>query len=78
MSHPRGLFLLGCIIVSTITSAQEFRNIQLEQRGDFVDILYDLIGDAGRTYTIQVFSSHNDLSAPLEFVSGDFGEGIIS
>lgn len=77
MSFLRYCTFISFLFLPFITSAQEFRNIQLTQRGDFVDITFDLAGTDGRTYTILVLSSHNDASKALEFVSGDVGDGII-
>lgn len=73
----RACLILVCFLLSFFCRAQKFQNIQLELRGHYVDISYDLVGIEGRTYTILVYSSHNNSNTPLEFVSGDVGEGIV-
>lgn len=64
------LFLL---LVQSIT-AQNFIIQRIVQSSDDISIYYDLVDDnKNRKYFIQVFSSTNNYSSPLQKVTGDVG-----
>jgi hypothetical protein len=69
-----GLFLVLSFLFVETSLAQTFSIKRTEQSPDGLILYYDLVdGDKTRTYLIQVFSSHNNFTTPLQKISGDVG-----
>ena len=67
--------LLGLVAMTTL--AQSIQNVKATPQDGKVIVLYDLIGGKPeQKYTIDLFASHNNFSAPLTEVSGDVGKNI--
>lgn len=62
------------ILVASRSSGQTFTINRVEVSGDFVNLYYELT-DAleGRTYTVTMFSSHDNFISALQKVKGDVG-----
>ena len=58
------------------SKAQNIENLVFRLEGTDIIINYDLLGEVEESYFITVFSSHNEFSAPIQFVEGDVGENI--
>ena len=67
--------LLSCLIQTSW--AQTFLIKRTEQSPEGLILYYDLVDtDKTRTFFIQVFSSHNGFTVPLQKISGDVGINI--
>ena len=67
------LLILSC---SSVLLAQNVENVRASLDGNSVVILYDLIGDPGQTFRVELRSSHNNFGTPLRMVSGDIGDNV--
>ncbi len=68
------IFTIGCILVSTGCIAQQLDVKRVELKGDEVIIYYALLDSmAGRTYSINLYTSQDKYVNPQTHVSGDHG-----
>jgi hypothetical protein len=68
------LWLTAGISISVTAFCQVFSIRKLEIEGDKVNLFYDLFDSIpSRTYTIALFSSHDNFISPVQKVSGDLG-----
>jgi hypothetical protein len=68
-----GLLLFFCLFTFQ-TFGQRVTNVRAQARGNLVTITYDLQGTIiGQLYTVEVFSSHNEMAQPLVQVRGEVG-----
>jgi hypothetical protein len=72
-----GLLLLAALLLPAVSMAQSVLNVRAEAKGNLVYIAYDLKGSLpGQLFRVTVFSSHNNMQEPLQYVRGDVGEGV--
>ena len=65
------------ILLACASYAQRIDNLTTVLAGENIEITFDLIDDAGgQTFDVQLFSSHNNYTTPLLYVSGDIGEEV--
>ena len=65
------------ILLACASYAQRIDNLTTVLAGEHIEITFDLIDDAGgQTFDVQLFSSHNNYTTPLLYVSGDIGEEV--
>ena len=65
------------ILLACASYAQRIDNLTTVLAGENIEITFDLIDDAGgQTFDVQLFSSHNNYTTPLQYVSGDIGEEV--
>lgn len=65
------------LLVPFASLAQKIESPKAEAVGDKIIISYDLTqGVAGDKYTVSLFASHNNFSAPISKVLGDVGQNI--
>ena len=77
MSFRIYILVLLFHFVSNSILAQNITNVRAEMEGDIVRIRYDLVApDDDQLFTVEVYSSHDNFSEPLEYVRGDVGKGI--
>jgi len=79
LTNPYSKYLsicCGLLCISFTTTAQEIENLFYRVEGSNVIITYDLKGEPGQLFRIEVFSSHNNYSTKLIQISGDAGEHI--
>lgn len=71
--------LSGILCMLAFTSqAQRIENFRTEVKGRIIEITYDLISEEdGITFDLNLYSSLDNYTAPLKFVSGDVGEEIL-
>lgn len=70
------LFFLLCVCPLSVHS-QQINNIRFEPKGKFVFIFYDLTGEKGQRFVVNVYCSVDNEKSwgnPLQKVSGDVGE----
>jgi hypothetical protein len=70
---------VACILllIPLFVAAQKVENTKAEASGDKIIITYDLtVGEPGDRFTVSLFASHNNFSAPVTRVVGDVGQGI--
>lgn len=72
----RYFFIL--ILLVNVSYAQQIENLVPTLAGNNIEISYDLIGPEGTTYDLQLYSSIDNFTTPLKYVSGDIGEEIAS
>ncbi|MBY0435325.1 MAG: GPI anchored serine-threonine rich family protein [Cyclobacteriaceae bacterium] len=66
------IILLSCTALAM--RAQEFTIKKVELDGTKINVYYDLVDSiAGRSYTINIYSSRDNFIAPLAKVTGDLG-----
>ncbi len=71
------LLLLAALLQPAGSIAQSVLNVRAEAKGNLVYISYDLKGSLpGQLFRVSVFSSHNNMQEPLQYVRGDVGEGV--
>ena len=71
------LLLLAALLQPVGSIAQSVLNVHAETRGNLVYISYELKGSLpGQLFRVAVFSSHNNMQEPLQYVRGDVGEGV--
>ena len=59
------------ILLACASYAQRIDNLTTVLAGEHIEITFDLIDDAGgQTFDVQLFSSHNNYTTPLLYVSG--------
>lgn len=64
-------------LVPLFSFSQKIENTKAEATGEKIIITYDLIrGEPGDSYTVSLFASHNNFSAPLTRVIGDIGPNV--
>ena len=70
--------LLALLFLVSISSfSQEIENLKAIAQGDRIVITYDINGTlAGDKCDVQIYSSHNNFSTPLQGISGDIGNGL--
>jgi hypothetical protein len=62
------------LLTSLTVMSQTFSIRRLEVAGDKINLYYDLIDSvSSRTYTIALYSSHDNFVLPVQKVSGDLG-----
>jgi hypothetical protein len=70
-------FLLSIVllmVISNVTKSQNLAVQRVELKGDEVIVYYSLLDSlAGRTYSVNLYSSQDNFVNPLQFVSGDYG-----
>ncbi|QOI98429.1 MAG: hypothetical protein HRU69_13415 [Flammeovirgaceae bacterium] len=73
---PLGVILSACLLLVTgqFCIAQQFTIKRVELLNQQVIVHFDLTDDvSGRTYTLNVYGSHDNYLNPLQKLSGDFG-----
>jgi hypothetical protein len=71
------LLLLAALLQPAGSMAQSVLNVRAEAKGNLVYISYDLKESLpGQLFRVTVFSSHNNMQEPLQYVRGDVGEGV--
>jgi hypothetical protein len=60
-----------------ILQAQVVQELSYKIEGDKIRVTYNLKGEPSERYTITLFSSANDFSSPLQYVTGDVGDDVI-
>jgi hypothetical protein len=69
-------FIVGLLLISFFARGQSFENIRASQEGSRMIVIYDLVSErSNATYTVALYSSHNNFSQPVQRVSGDVGNG---
>ena len=64
-------------LVSVSGFSQKLENLNAIAQGDRIVITYDINGTlAGDKCDVQIYSSHNNFSTPLQRISGDVGNGL--
>jgi len=56
--------------------SQSVQFVRAQVSGENVIINYDLNGESGQIFNIEIYSSHNNFTIPLTRVSGDAGDNI--
>lgn len=69
-----GVFFLW---TASYVKAQNIQNFAFKIEGTKIRATYDLSGEKAERYTITLFSSANDFTTPLKYVTGDVGEDVI-
>ena len=72
------VFVLLTFILNMAASAQEIKNIRVNQEGNRVNVLYDLAGK-GQTFKVNLFYTVNDgqsWQGPLKGATGDVGDKV--
>jgi hypothetical protein len=70
------IFLLVCHIHA---AGQKIENVKATLSGDYIVVDYDLSdAPSESTFIIELFSSHNNFSAPVASVSGDVGSNVLA
>jgi hypothetical protein len=65
------------VLLSNKISAQTVENIVAEQKGNSIEITYDLSSTTkGQKFTLELFSSKDNFKFPLQYVTGDAGSEI--
>lgn len=82
LDHMRKRYQICYILLFYFTllpvCAQDITNIRAETKGNLVIVFYDLNAKiAGQLYEVKVYSSHNNMEAPLTYVRGDVGTSIV-
>jgi hypothetical protein len=72
--QKHGIILLLALFVAALANAQEFGIKKIELTPEGIVLHYDLTDTTRlRKYTINVYSSVNNFTAPLRYVNGDAG-----
>ena len=70
------LFLICTFSISAFS--QKLENLKAVSAGDRIVITYDLNAEVpGDKYDVQIYSSHNNFSSPLKYISGDMGNSLV-
>ena len=65
------------ILLACASYAQRIDNLTTVLAGEHIEITFDLIDEVGgRTFDLQLFSSHDNYASLLQYVSGDIGEEV--
>ena len=75
---PRTLISGLLILCSLVVKGQDIQNIVLHYYRDSLLIDYDIDYPDAETWEVQLFSSHDNFKAPLQYLRGDVGPGIKS
>jgi len=70
------LILFSAIFLSLRSFGQNFTNIKAEFIDGDVEVTYDLIGESGEEYRVELRNSLDDYTSVLRSATGDVGEGI--
>lgn len=76
--YLKHFLIIGTILLWTVSyiQAQNIQNFTFKFEGDKIRATYDLTGETAERYTITLFSSANDFTTPLKYVTGDVGEDV--
>ena len=65
------------ILLACASYAQRIENLTTALAGENIEITFDLIDEVGgRTFDLQLFSSHDNYASLLQYVSGDIREEV--
>ena len=65
------------MLLACASYAQRIENLTTALAGENIEITFDLIDEVGgRTFDLQLFSSHDNYASLLQYVSGDIGEEV--
>jgi len=63
------------VLIPALAECQDFANIRVVGEGGQLIVLYDLVSPKAATYTVALYSSHNNFSSPVLNAKGDVGKG---
>jgi hypothetical protein len=70
------VFVLLCLFFNVDLRAQQIENVKASSTDEKVIIVYEITGaKEGQKFKIRLYGSHDNYTTPLNFVSGDVGQG---
>lgn len=67
-----------CIFLAFGAAAQKVENVNATLEGEKVSITYDLnYDDPTQPFKVALYSSHDNYTQPLSFLSGDYGDHVV-